>query len=181
MLTIHGGRKSKKNNTSRRFRGGCGGCVLSPGAYDGGVGTIATGGVPNFQGSPNMPPKSMMVGGGYGFSNGADVATFGGSYAPFQKMCTAGAVDGRGGNNFMSGGARRTKRSSSKRSGSSKSRKSKSKRSRSSKSSKSRKSKSKSKSSRSSKSKKGGAKRSKSSKKWKQIGCQKMRGGILLV
>jgi hypothetical protein len=143
-MFIAGGRKGKKT-TSLKYRKR-GGASLMPSPFDnGGVPAYPSGGTTNNANIPTMPPKSTMVGGmGYGYASGADAAIFGGNYFPIKPTCTQAVDPSRGGNNFMSGGARRrsTKRSGTKRSGS----KRKTKRSRTS--------------------KKGG-------KKWRQRGCKK--------
>jgi hypothetical protein len=152
MLTIGG----RKKNTSLKYRGG------GPASYDNkGVEGYPRGGSANFANTPNMPPKSMQVGGmGYGYASGADSATFGGSYFPTSQICSAVVDPSRGGNNFMSGGKRSgMKRSGMKCSGGKKSKRSGSKRTRS-------------KRTRSKRS--GGTKR-----KWKQRGC--MNGGFGLI
>jgi len=124
-MLVAGGRKAKKTTSLKyRKRGGSG---LMPAPFDNsGVEAYPPGGSTNNANIPTMPPKSTMIGGmGYGYASGADAAVFGGNYFPIQPSCT-GAVDpSRGGNNFMSGGAkrrtkRRTKRSRTKRSRTSK-------------------------------------------------------------
>ena len=168
MLAIHGGRRSKNK------RGGGSLAALSPANF-GGVGNLATPDVnPNYAQNPQTIPQSKMVGGAYGYASGSNAATFGGSYPPIGTVCTNGNADpSRGGNNFMSGGSRRTKRSRTKRSRTKRSSKKGGKRS----------------------SKKGGHKCTKkhkhSSKKggkrsgqkiYKQRGCsKKLKGGVLLV
>jgi hypothetical protein len=100
----------------------------------------------------------MIGGSAYGYASGADAGTYGGSYAPIKSICTNGNTDpNRGGNNFMSGGSRRkhTKRTSYK----------KHKRSSGGKR----------------KSYKKGGKRKKGGKTYKQKGCSKLKGGLLLV
>jgi hypothetical protein len=144
-MLVAGGRKAKKTTSLKyRKRGGSG---LMPAPFDNsGVEAYPPGGTTNNANIPTMPPKSTMIGGmGYGYASGADAAVFGGNYFPIQPTCTGVVDPSRGGNNFMSGGAkRRTKRrSSKKRSGGSKR-----------------------KTNRSRTSKKGG-------KKWRQRGCKK--------
>ena len=109
MLAIHGGKRSKNK------RGGGGLAALSPANF-GGVGNLATPDVnPNYAQNPQTIPQSKMIGGAYGYASGSNAATFGGSYPPIGTVCTNGNADpSRGGNNFMSGGSRRTKRSSKK-------------------------------------------------------------------
>ena len=153
MLAVHGG-KGRKNK-----RGG--GLADSASPYSG-VGDLASPrGGPNYAENPTIPPQNRMIGGSaYGYASGADAGTYGGSYAPIKSICTNGNTDpNRGGNNFMSGGSRRkhTKRSTkSKRSSTKKGRKRRS----------------------------GGTKRSsykKGGKTYKQKGCGKLKGGLLLV
>lgn len=159
MFSPMGGKGKKNSSRKYNKRGGCGSCVLSPAPFDG-VGALAVGGEANFANVPTMPPKSTMVGGGigYGYTSGADAGKFGGNYFPITKECMAGGVDpSRGGNNFMSGGKRRSR---GKRSGGKRSAKRKSG------------GKSKSRTKRSSTKRRGG-------KKWSQKGC--MRGGLMLV
>ena len=111
MLAIHGGKRSKNK------RGGGGLAALSPANF-GGVGNLATPDVnSNYTQNPQTIPQSKMIGGAYGYASGSNAATFGGSYPPIGTVCTNGNADpSRGGNNFMSGGSRRTKRSRTKRS-----------------------------------------------------------------
>ena len=115
-MLIAGGRKGKKTTSLKyRKRGGAG---LMPSPFDnGGVPAYPPGGTTNNANIPTMPPKSTMVGGmGYGYASGADAAIFGGNYFPIKPTCTQAVDQSRGGNNFMSGGARRrTKRSGTKR------------------------------------------------------------------
>lgn len=145
MLTIGG----RKKNT----RGGA-----SP--YDNkGIEGYPRGGSTNFANVPNIPPKSMQVGGmGYGYATGADAATFGGSYFPTAKVCSAAVDPSRGGNNFMSGGGKRSsgRKSKGKRSSGRKSKRSGSRRTKGG--------------------KRSGSRRSGGTKKWKQRGC--MNGGF---
>ena len=151
MLAIHGGKRSKNK------RGGGSLAALSPANF-GGVGNLATPDVnSNYTQNPQTIPQSKMIGGAYGYASGSNAATFGGSYPPIGTVCTNGNADpSRGGNNFMSGGSRRTKRSRTKRS---RTKRSRTKRSRKHKHS----------------SKKGG-------KIYKQRGCsKKWKGGVLLV
>jgi hypothetical protein len=156
MLAVHGG-KGRKNK-----RGG--GLADSASPYSG-VGDLASPrGGPNYAENPTIPPQNRMIGGSaYGYASGADAATYGGSYAPIKSICTNGNTDpNRGGNNFMSGGSRRkhakrtNKRISYKKhkrsSGGTKHKRTKHKRS----------------------GKKGG-------KTYKQKGCSKLKGGLLLV
>jgi hypothetical protein len=146
---VKGGSKSKKSKNGMR-----GGSDLSPASFGGANGqpTIPA----NYVKMPNTFP-SKQVGGSYGFSDSGDSKTYGGSYAPWSKSCTSGAIAGRGGNDVMSGGRR--KRSSTKRKSSTKRRRS---------------SKRKSSTKRKSKSKKGG-------KKYSQRGCsKKMKGGLIV-
>jgi len=178
MLAIHGGRKNKKSRSLkyRMRKGGAAlGGFLAPADYTGVATLPGTVGVDaNFTETPNMPPQSRQVGGGYGYSSGGDAGVYGGSYASVTRNCTSGNIDpSRGGNNFMSGGMRRrSRRRSSKRRGS-KRRGSKSKR-RSAKKGGSKKRRSSKR--RGSKSKKGGR------KSYKQRGCSKrMKGGLILM
>jgi hypothetical protein len=156
MLTIKGGSKSKKSKNGMR-----GGDALMPASFGGANGqpTIPA----NYVKMPNIFP-SKQVGGSYGFSDSEGSSTYGGSYAPWSKSCTSGAIAGRGGNDVMSGG-RRKRKSSTKR------RRSSTKRSSTKRSSKSKR---KSSTKRKSKSKKGG-------KKYSQRGCsKKMKGGLIV-
>ena len=160
MLAIHGGKRSKNK------RGGGSLAALSPANF-GGVGNLATPDVnSNYTQNPQTIPQSKMIGGAYGYASGSDAATFGGSYPPIRTVCTNGNADpSRGGNNFMSGGSRRSKRSGHKRS----STKGGHKRSRKHRHSK-----------------KGGKhsikKGGKRNKTYKQRGCsKKWKGGVLLV
>ena len=154
MLAVHGG-KGRKNK-----RGG--GLADSASPYSG-VGDLASPrGGPNYAENPTIPPQNRMIGGSaYGYASGADAATYGGSYAPIKSICTNGNTDpNRGGNNFMSGGSRRkhAKRTNTKKGG----KRTKHKR----------------------KSVKKGGKRSsgkKGGKTYKQKGCSKLKGGLLLV
>ncbi len=94
---------------------------LTPGEYKG-VGTIAVAGDANYAKMPNTFPSNQVGGmcskhnkkqrGGmsYGFANTADVPIVAGSYTPVSPMCTAKVDVSRGGNNFMSGGKKKTQR-----------------------------------------------------------------------
>ena len=204
MLAIHGGKRSKNK------RGGGGLAALSPANF-GGVGNLATPDVnSNYTQNPQTITQNKMIGGAYGYASGSNAATFGGSYPEVGTVCTNGNADpSRGGNNFMSGGSRRTKRSRTKRSRTKRSRTKRSRTKRSSKKGGHKRSSKKGGHKRSSKkgghkrsSKKGGHKRSRtkrsskkggkrSSKKggkrsgqkiYKQRGCsKKWKGGVLLV
>ena len=152
MLAIHGGK-------GRKIKRG-GGLADSASPYSG-VGDLASPrGGPNYAENPTIPPQNNMIGGSaYGYASGADAGTYGGSYAPIKSICTNGNTDpNRGGNNFMSGGSRRkhTKRTSYKKHKRSTKRKSY---------------------------KKGGKRSSykKGGKTYKQKGCSKLKGGLLLV
>jgi len=151
-----GGSKLKKSKNGMR-----GGSDLSPASFGGANGqpTISA----NYANRDVSNYASKQAGGSYGFSDSGDSKTYGGSYAPWSKSCTSGAIAGRGGNDVMSGGRRRrSKRSSTKRKRSSTRRSSK------------RSSKRKSSTKRKSKSKKGG-------KKYSQRGCsKKMKGGLIV-
>jgi hypothetical protein len=154
-------------NTSRQFKGGNGLLPLTPGQYKG-VGTIAVAGDANYAKMPNVFPsnqvggkykrshskRSQRGGMGYGFANPAAAPYAAGSYFPITPTCASALDPSRGGNNFMSGGSK-------KRGG--KSKRSKSKRSKSNKRSKS----------------KGGKKNK--TQKWKQTGCSKMMGGMIMM
>jgi hypothetical protein len=194
MLAIHGGKRSKNK------RGGGSLAALSPGIF-GGVGNLATPGVdPNYAETPQTIPGSKMIGGAYGYASGSNAATFGGSYPEIGTVCTNGNADpSRGGNNFMSGGSRRTKRSKKggKRSRTKRSSKKGGKRSRTKRSSKkggkrSRTKRSSKKGGKRSRTKRSRTKRSctkkhkhsikKGGKIYKQRGCSKTwKGGVLLV
>ena len=173
MLAITGGRKNKKNRSLKyrmRKGGNALGGFLAPADYKG-VATLpgAVGVDANFTETPNIPPQSKQVGGGYGYSSGSDAGVYGGSYASVTRNCTSLNTDpSRGGNNFMSGGRRRrSKRRGSK----SKHRSAKKGGSKKRRSSKHRSSKRRS-------SKKGGSR----NKKYRQKGCSKrMKGGLILM
>jgi len=66
-----------------------------------------------------MFPSNQVGGMGYGYANGGDVSTFGGSYAPISSVCGGDLDKGRGGNNVMAGGrrSRRKNRSSRRKKG----------------------------------------------------------------
>lgn len=164
MLAVHGGK-------GRKIKRG-GGLADSASPYSG-VGDLASpGGGPNYAENPTIPPQNRMIGGSaYGYASGADAGTYGGSYAPIKSICTNGNTDpNRGGNNFMSGGSRRkhAKRTSYKKS------KKGGKRKRSSGSTKRSYKKGGKRSTKRSSYKKGG-------KTYKQKGCSKLKGGLLLV
>jgi hypothetical protein len=161
-------------NTSRQFKGGNGLLPLTPGHYKG-VGTIAVAGDANYAKMPNKfssnqvggkhkhkrskSKRSQRGGMGYGFANPAAAPYAAGSYFPITPTCASALDASRGGNNFMSGGSKK-RGSKSKRS---KSKRSKSKRSKSNKRSKS----------------KGGKKNK--TQKWRQKGCSKMMGGMIMM
>jgi hypothetical protein len=158
----------KKRRTFKK-KGGCGTPPLSPAPYEG-VGTLASPSQDaNYAGRPTF--STTQVGGdiGYGYADGKDAGVYGGSYFPVTRACMSGMDPSRGGNNFMSGGSRRKRSRSSKKSGG----KRRSKRS------------SKKSGGKKSKSKKSGGKRSRTkrsrSKKWSQKGCSKMKGGFFFV
>ena len=182
MLAITGGRKNKKNRSLKyrmRKGGNALGGFLAPADYKG-VATLpgAVGVDANFTETPNMPPQSKQVGGGYGYSSGSDAGVYGGSYASVTRNCTSLNTDpSRGGNNFMSGGRRRRsrRRSSKRRSSKRRSSKRRSSKRRSSKKGGSKKRRT---SKRKSKSKRRGGSRN---KKYRQKGCSKrMKGGLIL-
>ena len=175
MLAITGGRKNKKNRSLkyRMRKGGNALGIITPADYKG-VATLpgAVGVDANFTETPNIPPQSKQVGGGYGYSSGGDAGIYGGSYASVTPNCTSLNTDpSRGGNNFMSGGRRRRSRRRSSKRRSSKRRTSKRR------------------SSKRRSSKKGGSKKRRSSKKggsrnkkYRQKGCSKrMKGGLILM
>ena len=145
-------RKSTKSRTHKKYnkRGGSGLPALNPANYEG-VGTLAApeGVDANYADRP--PFSTTQVGGGmsYGYENGADAGVYGGNYFPISKACTAGIDASRGGNNYMSGGSRRKRKSKSKSGGKRKHKHT---------------------------SKCGG----RSAKKYRQKGCNKMRGGLFI-
>ena len=184
-----GGRKFSKNSKTPKskkmmMRGGNSHLPLNPADIVGSLDNT----LPlnqNFSKMPNTFPSDYKQGGGaaYGYTGGKDVATFGGSYMPISKMCTAGGDMSRGGNNFgMNGGGRGKTRKNRKQSRSP---------TRASIAYSRRKSPKKSMfsfktlfSRRKSKSNSGGAKRKNkkkgSQKLWTQKGCNKMGGGSCL-
>ena len=165
----------------KNMKGGQSPSPLTPGEYKG-VGTIAVAGDANYAAKPNTFPSNQVGGmcskhnkkqrGGmsYGFANTTDVPNFAGSYSPVTPMCTAKVDVSRGGNNFMSGGKKKTQRGGLILLGGmrSKSKRSKSKRSKSNKRSKSKRS----------RTQRGGLillGGRKKTQKWRQKGCSKKK------
>ena len=161
VMSPSGGSRKRKQHR-RRFNKRGGG-PLSPADFLGAGGDPAM--PANYTKFPTTIPTSNQVGGGFGFSAGQEAGTFGGSYAPWARNCTSGAMAGRGGNDVMTGGGMYKNMSSAmsggrrrKRGGARKSRKT------------------------TKGSKKGGAKKGrktkKGGKKYRQRGCSlKLRGG----
>jgi hypothetical protein len=162
MMLLHGGKKNRRRSNnilrSRRLRhlsGGYSPSPLSPALFADGGNTYA--GDMNYKQTGSF--SSNQVGGGYGYSTGANNGVFAGSYPEATSVCTASQIDGRGGNNILMGG----KRSRNKRRGGSK------------------------RSSKKNKRRCGGSKRKGGTKKWRQKGCstrrsrRKMRGGLILL
>ena len=119
-----GGSRKRKQHKIRFYKRGGG--PLSPGDFPGAGGAPT---VPaNYTEFPTTIPTSTQVGGGFGFESGGETSTYGGSYAPWSRNCTSGAIVSRGGNDVMSGGRRRKARKTkkgSKKGGARKSRKTK--------------------------------------------------------
>ena len=164
MLLIHGGKKNRSRHSrqrgsikSRRLRGGHSPSPLAPASFADGGNTYA--GDMNYKQTGSF--SSNQVGGGYGYSTGANNGVFAGSYPEATNIYTGLQIDGRGGNNILMGGKRI--RSRSKRRGGSKRRSKKNKR------------------------RCGGSKRKGGTKKWRQKGCSTRRsrrnkkGGLLLL
>jgi hypothetical protein len=80
---------------------------LSPADVNGNLDNTLPMGTSNFAKNPNtFPSKYGMNGGaGFGYTDGSNTQNYAGSYSPITKNCTGCEVSGRGGNNFMSGGA----------------------------------------------------------------------------
>jgi hypothetical protein len=80
---------------------------LSPADVNGNLDNALPMGTSNFAKNPNTFPSTygMNGGAGYGYVNGGETQNYAGSYSPITKNCTGCEVGGRGGNNFMSGGA----------------------------------------------------------------------------
>ena len=72
--------------------------------------------------SSNVNPANIVQGGGagFGYTTGTNANIYAGSYAPIDRNCTGCEVGARGGNNFISGGGRRSKRKHSRKGGSKK-------------------------------------------------------------
>ena len=123
MLKVFGGGKTKKNKNGKRMRGGS---DLMPAIFRGSDGAPTDSA--NYANKVVSNYASNQVGGSYGFTDGGDSNTYGGSYAPWSRNCTSGAIVSRGGNDVMSGGRRRKARKTkkgSKKGGARKSRKTK--------------------------------------------------------
>jgi hypothetical protein len=72
--------------------------------------------------SSNVNPANIVQGGGagFGYTTGTNTNIYAGSYAPIDRNCTGCEVGERGGNNFISGGGRRSKMKHNRKGGSKK-------------------------------------------------------------
>lgn len=99
-----GGKKLKNRSIHRRITRGGGGAPMPYGYAP----VDAVGPLPpatNFLQQPTFS-TNQVGGNGYGYSNGGENSTFGGSY-PAQSPFSDGGDKSRGGNNVLSGGRRR--------------------------------------------------------------------------
>jgi len=110
MVPAAGGSRKRKQHKIRFYKRGGG--PLSPADFTGGSGASME--PANYTEFPTTIPTSTQVGGGFGFESGAETGTYGGSYAPWSRNCTSGAIVSRGGNDVMSGGRRRKVRKTKK-------------------------------------------------------------------
>jgi hypothetical protein len=95
-----GGSRKRKQHKIRFYKRGGG--PLSPGDFPGASGAPMM--PANYTEFPTTIPTSTQIGGGFGFESGGETSTYGGSYAPWSRNCTSGAIVSRGGNDVMSGG-----------------------------------------------------------------------------
>ena len=99
------GGKKRSNSIHRRIKRGGGGAPMPYGyAPVDEVGPLPPGET-NFLQQPTFS-TNMVGGNGYGYSNGSENSTFGGSY-PAQTKYACPETNSRGGNNVLSGGRRR--------------------------------------------------------------------------